>query len=281
MKTILKEITPQWASQILETHNPKNRTISLPTVEKMARDICSGAFVPTHQGIAFNENGDLLDGQHRLMAVVQANRAVAMLVTTGVPSTFKVNGTTLNTFELIDGGRKRGVGQMLAMAGFSNAALLAASARVMVNIAFGTEHFVSISTPQAHRAINAASPSLEKCIEIAVSSKRLFRPSSAIIAAVAIYHSNNPEKAEAFLQSYCDMSGPKGCPTRALASWWRRHPYQGGQFAITTAKVTASALSHFDSGSKPEKLYASDSAMAWLVKLNRPLVQKLSAIVSL
>ena len=38
----------------------------------------------THQGIAFDENGVLQDGQHRLCAIVSANKPVDMMVTSGL-----------------------------------------------------------------------------------------------------------------------------------------------------------------------------------------------------
>ncbi len=49
-----------------------NRPISLKTVNNYALTMLKGNWRHTHQGIAFNLDGHLSDGQHRLLALVQA-----------------------------------------------------------------------------------------------------------------------------------------------------------------------------------------------------------------
>lgn len=77
-------MTPEWASEILEYQNPNNRPVRQRSVERIAFDIMAGKWKVTHQGIAFGSNGQLLDGQHRLSAIVKAKKAVTILVTYGV-----------------------------------------------------------------------------------------------------------------------------------------------------------------------------------------------------
>jgi hypothetical protein len=83
MKTKLQTITPQVAECYLIT-NRNVRTPDANRVEKYANSIRRGEWVVTHQGIAFNADGNLVDGQHRLLAVIQAGMPVDMLVTTNV-----------------------------------------------------------------------------------------------------------------------------------------------------------------------------------------------------
>lgn len=45
----------------------------------------AGAWKITHQGIGFNVDGELVDGQHRLSAVIEADIPVTMPVTNGLP----------------------------------------------------------------------------------------------------------------------------------------------------------------------------------------------------
>lgn len=81
--TIITEwdlITPEKAHAHL-AKNTNNRNLRNMRVARMARDIQNGHWVKTHQGIAFDVSGTLLDGQHRLMAVIQADIPVEMLVT--------------------------------------------------------------------------------------------------------------------------------------------------------------------------------------------------------
>ena len=84
MESNIENITPEIAKEYLK-HNIKNRKVKPKTVEAYARDIIRGKFATTHQGIAFDENGDLLDGQHRLLAIVMSDRPVTMMVTRGMP----------------------------------------------------------------------------------------------------------------------------------------------------------------------------------------------------
>lgn len=81
--TRLVTITPAMAAEWLKC-NTNNRPLKMQVVESYRRDMLAGAYRVTHQGIAFDRHGVLLDGQHRLRAIVAAGIAVTMLVTTGL-----------------------------------------------------------------------------------------------------------------------------------------------------------------------------------------------------
>lgn len=49
-----------------------NRPISATVVNNYAKAMLSGAWLHTHQGIGFDTNDNLKDGQQRLRALVQA-----------------------------------------------------------------------------------------------------------------------------------------------------------------------------------------------------------------
>ena len=76
-------ITPAVASKMLET-NSHNRTIQQRLVNQYARDMQTGNWREHHQGIGFDVNGVLVDGQHRLWAVIEAQTPVWMQVTRGI-----------------------------------------------------------------------------------------------------------------------------------------------------------------------------------------------------
>lgn len=82
----LETITPEVAAKYLET-NTSNRTVRKSLVSQYARDMTNGQWKLTHQGIAMNCDGRLLDGQHRLLAIIESGVAVQMLVARGVDST--------------------------------------------------------------------------------------------------------------------------------------------------------------------------------------------------
>jgi hypothetical protein len=77
-RTVL--VTPEMAREWL-TKDVVNRPLIPRNVEAIAFDMKSGRWVLTHQSIAFNRDGFLVDGQHRLHAVVAADVAVPMRVT--------------------------------------------------------------------------------------------------------------------------------------------------------------------------------------------------------
>jgi hypothetical protein len=92
--TVKMKITPAAAKLILARAAP-NRTLRKTWVHALADVIRRGAWEVTHQGIAFDVNGELRDGQHRLNAIIEADTAVDMMVSKGFP---------VNSFDAVDQG---------------------------------------------------------------------------------------------------------------------------------------------------------------------------------
>lgn len=74
------EISPEQAAKWLE-RNDNNRNVNVAKVKKMAKDMREGHWDTTHQGIAIASDGTLVDGQHRLLAIVESGVTVRMNVT--------------------------------------------------------------------------------------------------------------------------------------------------------------------------------------------------------
>jgi len=86
--TRVEDIDPSLAKLLLEA-NVRNRPISLPHVRSLARDMVGGSWRLTHQGIALDRDGRLVDGQHRLSAIVESGTTQKMVVTYNVdPESF-------------------------------------------------------------------------------------------------------------------------------------------------------------------------------------------------
>lgn len=94
---IIEEISPDKAKTYLST-SKGNRNLRPKSVSIYARDMAAGRFQCTHQAIAFDESGALVDGHHRLSAIVKANVTVKMMVARNVPR---------KAIECIDTGDKR------------------------------------------------------------------------------------------------------------------------------------------------------------------------------
>src|SRR5437870_5147015 len=81
MKIREMEVGPELATRWLEG-NVHNRKLREDVVARYARDMKAGRWLLTHEPIAFNKNGDtLVDGQHRLWAVVESGATVAPVLT--------------------------------------------------------------------------------------------------------------------------------------------------------------------------------------------------------
>jgi hypothetical protein len=91
-------ITPAIAEKYLDKIPSHQRRIRPRLVDFLTRSIEQGSFQLTHQGICFDVRGALIDGQHRLTAIVKANKPVEMMVTRDVP---------VNTWQCLDIGANR------------------------------------------------------------------------------------------------------------------------------------------------------------------------------
>jgi hypothetical protein len=103
--------------------NTKNRSLSAGRVEQYARDMSQGKWKMTHQGIAFNGNGTLVDGQHRLAAIVKAGKPIKMMVVEGVEG---------DANEFIDRGRARSFSDTLKMRGVKYTTQVSAACRTIL-----------------------------------------------------------------------------------------------------------------------------------------------------
>lgn len=77
------DITPEIAAEML-THNIDNRRPRRAVVDRYGRDMSSGKWREGVSTISFAADGTLLDGQHRLMAIVQSGCTIPMLVVRGL-----------------------------------------------------------------------------------------------------------------------------------------------------------------------------------------------------
>lgn len=78
--TTYESISPSVAEMYLQK-NVINRPISPTLIRKYAVDMQAGRWRTTHQGIAFDMDGLLRDGQHRLKAIIISGKTVVMAVT--------------------------------------------------------------------------------------------------------------------------------------------------------------------------------------------------------
>ena len=165
VSTTRELITPEVAHLYLQS-NTANRPLSESNIRLLAAAIRRGEWQLTHQGIAFDQDGVLLDGQHRLLAVVESGVAVEMMVTRGLSS---------ESFAAMDINRRRTAGQAVTMLGGAlagkNGNLQAATARLWhcwVN-GLPVKGAASLVTPMQILEILEAHPRMRRSIDFAKS----------------------------------------------------------------------------------------------------------------
>jgi hypothetical protein len=123
MKSEVELITPEMAKHWLTVANTNNRSLSQSHVADLARMMASGQWILSGQTISFDENGRLVDGQHRLSAVVKSGVSAPFLVVRGVPS---------NAFAVIDVGRNRSAGTIAQLSKLQDPSTVVAITRVLM-----------------------------------------------------------------------------------------------------------------------------------------------------
>jgi hypothetical protein len=282
MKVEIKTIWPQEAAEILQTKNTTNRKISELFVNKLANDIVNDAFLLTHQGIAFDVDGNLLDGQHRLAACVKANKPIKILVTTEVQRVHSVNGIQLNSFEIIDSGKTRTVAQMLNIGGVKYANSVAASAKVLALLCAKSNVSIGVTSAQIHKILSIAGESIEKCVYIGRNGS-IFKAPSWILGPVCLYHMSFPDMAEKFLREFVDLSAPagEGSASRTIGAFYQNNSSAaGGQQQISWVKYTCHAINHFHTNKKLTRVCGSDISTDWLRQLNPKITKQIASIIT-
>jgi hypothetical protein len=141
--TLIK-VTPEMAEEWLGK-NTHNRNIRRIAVDSYARDMAAGNWRLTGEPIKFTPDGVLLDGQHRLLAVIKGGVPVELFVAKGIAP---------DSQRVMDTGAKRTSSDMLKLDGYANPVHLAAAARYAMTYQSGTDSRNQTVTP-THSEIGA------------------------------------------------------------------------------------------------------------------------------
>jgi hypothetical protein len=98
-------VSPGLAAEILR-HNPDNRYLRPMKVDHFVADMAGGRWVENGEPIIISSDGLLNDGQHRMQAVIEANRSIPFLVVFGVSRESRIT---------VDQGTARGAADYLSM----------------------------------------------------------------------------------------------------------------------------------------------------------------------
>lgn len=226
INTELMTVSPKVASELLESRNGVNRPLRRAHVVALAEAMRRGEWRVTHQGLALTSSGHLLDGQHRLAAIIEYGKPIRMMVSTGVPK---------DAFDVLDVGAKRTAGDMVSLAGLSHGNQMAATARLVIfydllsdKVWHGVEINKEIST---HRVVEFSvenGPALYAAIQLALPVRQIVKMNmSALSTAAYLIDRVAPESeqaAEFFGRLASGESLGRGDPRLTL-----RNMYIGGR----------------------------------------------------
>lgn len=109
IETTREKITPAKATLWLEQYNLDNRKMREGVAEQYAADMAAGRWTNCTQSIAFYDDGNLADGQHRLWAIVEADVTIEFNVMRGLKREDGLNIDTGLNRRLVDNGRISGL----------------------------------------------------------------------------------------------------------------------------------------------------------------------------
>lgn len=196
MKTVVEKITPDMARKYLEC-NYENRTIRQAWIEQLVHIILRGQWVKTHQGIAFDESGRLVDGQHRLMAIAQAGKTVECLVSRDLPT---------SSYRYIDAGKSRNLSDRIKLTEGARENEIAVSIMRCYCLAVAGKSTSARSTDLIENQFLGMAD--EVCAVALRFRKRVYRVTTAPIgAAIARYMLHYPKEGQEFLDGLVTGTG--------------------------------------------------------------------------
>lgn len=173
--TCIMQVTPALAAGWL-LRNTKNRSVRTTAVSSMVRDMLADRWKFTGGSIGFDTNGALVDGQHRLLAIVQSDTTQRFVI---------VPDLDPEAMSVVDTGAKRtaadAVSFMDGMDGVS-VSLAAAVARLGVSADAGTlASKAEASTNSEIMAWLEANPDVREYVRRANSLRRHYDVPPAVI----------------------------------------------------------------------------------------------------
>ena len=155
------KVTPDMAKAWIEKADENYRRLQKTRVTSLARAMASGNWKYNGESIKFNSAGQLVDGQHRLSAVVQSGVSIETEVVEGV-----------DHVDEIDTGKPRTAGDVLHRHGYINANNLAAAAKMLLDFKEGCMFTTTTRPKSAFLAIVRECPGLVNSVSHGCTTSR-------------------------------------------------------------------------------------------------------------
>lgn len=256
IRSAVEKITPEIATKILEEakENVQNRNVTDTHVQWLASQMTSGKWALNGESIILDDEGQLLDGQHRLWAVVNCGITIESLVTRGVER---------KSFVTIDTGSARTTGNVLAMTGEKNCNVLSAALGWLHRYETGKMLWSlkpSGFSPGTGVVLAKKHPQMRDAVDWAVAQKNnpiLRKVSTSVLAFLRyVFLAYKPQRGAEFFDLVSEVLPDKaGTPTRLLRDWYLTK--DKGRTAATTLElmaVSVKAWNAFLEGERPQKI---------------------------
>lgn len=226
----VEQITPTIAATYLASNTDANRRIRKAVVNRYCERLSRG-WKMTGDTIKFDATGRMIDGQHRLNAIIKSGITMETVV---------IRGLEPAVFVAIDTGSGRTIGNVLYIAGIAehHEGMLASAINTVYYQGLGLARFKGMDSDQAFEWIEQ-NPDLvdwvKKVIDLPTFS--VYRAWAAQLAAVLYLASRaNPKMAEAFYEQFgLEMPAHKTvqlCRDAVISKRYNRHPEPKLNFLI-------------------------------------------------
>jgi hypothetical protein len=232
-------VTPTMAEQWLERNHPDNRPVSWSRVEGLANDIREGNWKCTHQGICFNKDGLLVDGQHRLHAIKVAKKGAWLPV---------FHNDQADFHDPIDRGTQRSVATVTGLHSRETAACTLLYRMEIGNLSSN----VPVSVAEVLATMEHHADAMQRIDEVGVDKKSII---AGLRAACAWVMPINASKTADFLQK--TVSGEmikRGDPAYAFRNWLSRNRPRGNEVVL----AAINCLRYHIQGKSISSVYTGD-----------------------
>lgn len=248
-----KTITPEIATQMLSA-NVHNRRLNAKRIQTLMSDMKNGNWTESPQPICFDTQNKLIDGQHRLSAVVRSGVPVVMTVAYDVPRN-----------AVLDKGLERSTGDALFMRGVISIEMSKRDAQAVVNrylsITNGASRANTMSDTSKIEFINRNEELISKAISISrLGNKRdTICKRAGIQAAIlgALMEGVSEEKLTSFARVVNSgfMESPEQSSAVVLRNYALEHPTTGEAAANKLCACAEMAIRDFVSGTPRRQKY--------------------------
>jgi len=176
MEMRIETITPEIAAKYLG-QNDNNRPLQPSWVKRLTESMLRNEWTINGEAIKIGVSGNVLDGQHRLHAIIKSGASIQTVV---------MHNVSDQVFLTLDQGKRRSASDGFAIEGYTNTNTLAAATRAAYAISHGGDFGKYLSVPLM-QSILMQHPSLPAWTAFfrSKSARNLFQSSIIAVAALA------------------------------------------------------------------------------------------------